>query len=65
VRKAFAFLRIFELINIFSGKKMFLYLLAALPIFVFLRRTVFKPERGGMDQPPPTAVIVTGQVGLQ
>ena len=43
--------------------KMFLYLFAILPVFVILRRTVFKPERGRVDQPAPVALTLTGQVG--
>jgi hypothetical protein len=41
---------------------MFLYLLTALPIFVILRRTVFKPKPNPIDMPAPITDTRTGQV---
>jgi len=45
-----------------EGVKMLLYLLTALPIFVLLRRTVFKPKTGIVDMPPPITDTITGKV---
>jgi hypothetical protein len=41
---------------------MLLYLLTAVPIFILLRRTIFKPKPGAIDLPAPVADTLTGKV---